>query len=112
MVEENSLERVARILRNAIEEIDRLARRQSLVASTPNVNNSSHALTQPSSVSAPRTGEPQRDEYELTELRRRLPTLNSSSFSRSGSGWGRFIVQLGAGPKFCSKRPDNCRLSS
>ena len=87
MAEENSLERVARISRNGIGEIDRLARRQSLVASTPNVNNSSHALTQTSIVSALRTGEPQRDEYELTELRRRFPSLNSSSFSRSGSGW-------------------------
>ena len=44
---ENSLEGVARIARNAIEEIDRLVRRQSSVASTPNSNasNSSHVLT-------------------------------------------------------------------
>ena len=83
---ENSLEGVARIARNAIEEIDRLVRRQSSVASTPNSNasNSSHVLTQPSSVSAPRNAEPQRS--ALTELRRRFPTLNSNSSSSSGSG--------------------------
>lgn len=62
MAEENSLERVACIARNTINEIDRLVRRQSLVASSPNsnVSNSLHVLTQLSSVSVPRTVEPQR----------------------------------------------------
>ena len=81
------MEQVARIARNAIEEIDRLARRQSSVASTPNSNasNSSHVLTQPSSVYAPRTAE-LHERRALTRLRRRFPKLNSSSSSSSGSG--------------------------
>ena len=96
------MEQVARIARNAIEEIDRLARRQSSVASTPNSNasNSSHVLTQPSSVPAPRTAEPQR--RALTRLRRRFPTLNSSSSSSSGSG-RRYCAVEGPGRNFVVK---------
>ena len=84
MEEKKQLEQVARIARNANEEIDRLARRQSSVASTPNSNasNSSYVLTQPSSVSTPRMVESQR--RPLSQLRRRFPTVNNSSSSSSG----------------------------
>jgi hypothetical protein len=75
---ESNVEQVARIARNAIEEIERIVRGQSSVASTPNLSGSSstQVFTQRSIASSPRTTEPPRS--ALTELRRRFPTLNSS----------------------------------